>query len=50
MGWNAPQLFYRNRAVAGFDRTQVFQIGWVYELPFGQGKKLANSGVAKHVG
>jgi hypothetical protein len=49
VGWNAPQLFYRNRAVAGFDRTQVFQIGWVYELPLGKGKALANTGVAKYV-
>src|SRR5262249_3693319 len=39
----------RNRAVAGFDRTQVFQIGWGYELPFGAGKKMANQGVAKYV-
>ena len=35
--------------MAGFDRTQVFQIGWVYELPLGKGKALANTGVAKHV-
>jgi hypothetical protein len=47
--WNAPQLFSRNRAVAGFDRTQVFQIGWVYELPFGAGKTMANQGIPKYV-
>jgi outer membrane receptor protein involved in Fe transport len=49
VSWNAPQLFSRNRSIAGFDRAHVFQIGWVYELPFGTGKKYANSGVAKYV-
>jgi len=48
VSWNAPQLFYRNRALAGFDRKHVFQIGWVYELPFGAGKKFGNTGVAKY--
>jgi hypothetical protein len=45
VGWNWPQVFQRNRATAGFDRQQVFTMGWVYELPFGRGKHLAASGV-----
>ena len=39
----------RNRAAAGYDRTHVFQMGWVYELPMGTGKAIANSGIVKHV-
>ena len=33
VGWNWAPVFDRNRAAAGYDRTHVFQIGWVYELP-----------------
>jgi len=46
VGWNWAPVFQRNRASAGFDRTQVFQMGWIYELPFGKGKPMAKSGVA----
>ncbi len=49
VGWNWAPVFQRNRANAGFDRTQVLQVGWVYELPMGQGKPFAKSGVAKAV-
>ena len=49
VGWNWAPVFQRNRAVAGFDRTHILQIGWVYELPFGKGKMLAKSGVAAAV-
>ncbi|HTS64830.1 MAG TPA: TonB-dependent receptor [Candidatus Acidoferrales bacterium] len=45
VGWNWAPVFQRNRAAAGFDRTHVLQIGWVYDLPFGKGKSLAKSGV-----
>jgi hypothetical protein len=45
VGWNWGPVFQRNRASAGFDRRQVFQMGWVYELPFGKGKSYAKSGV-----
>jgi hypothetical protein len=43
MDWYGSQ-FSRNRATAGFDRTQVFQLGWVYELPVGKGKAYLNGG------
>jgi hypothetical protein len=47
-GWAATNWygsqFSRNRATAGFDRKQVFQLGWVYELPFGKGKAYLNGG------
>jgi hypothetical protein len=49
VGWNYGPAFERNRATAGFDRTHVFQIGWVYELPFGNGKKYLNSGITSKI-
>jgi hypothetical protein len=49
VNWNHPSVFYRNRATAGYDRTHIFQVGWVYELPFGQGKSWANQGAAKWI-
>ena len=41
----APDL-RRNRTVAGYDRTHMFTVGWVYELPFGAGKKYNLAGPA----
>jgi hypothetical protein len=41
-----PSEFYRNRSLASFDRTHVFQTAFVYELPFGEGKPVIGSGVA----
>jgi hypothetical protein len=32
--WNYMPKYDDNFAIAGFDRTHVFQLGWVYELPF----------------
>jgi outer membrane receptor protein involved in Fe transport len=32
--WNHPGLLGRNFALAGFDRTHVLQLGFIYELPF----------------
>ncbi|HYI92716.1 MAG TPA: carboxypeptidase regulatory-like domain-containing protein [Bryobacteraceae bacterium] len=42
--WNHPEVLDRNRALAGYDRTHILQLGWVYEMPFGPGKKWANGG------
>jgi hypothetical protein len=49
VGWNWGPVFQRNRAAAGFDRTHVLQMGWVYELPFGKNKMMAKNGVAAAV-
>ncbi len=46
VNWNWAPVFQRNRATAGFDRQQNFQVGFLYQLPMGKGKMLANSGVA----
>ncbi|MGH9163809.1 MAG: TonB-dependent receptor domain-containing protein, partial [Vicinamibacteraceae bacterium] len=32
--WNAPSQYDRNYALQQFDRTHVFQLGFLYELPF----------------
>ncbi len=46
VNFNLPSNIGRNRAAAGYDRTQVLQMGWVYDLPFGKGRQFAQSGVA----
>ena len=42
-------MLYRNRAVAGFDRTHNLQFYGNYELPFGPQAQYANSGVAAKI-
>ena len=32
--WNSPLMYDQNFALAGFDRPHVFQLGFVYTLPF----------------
>jgi hypothetical protein len=32
--WNYAPKYNDNFAIAGFDRTHMFSLGWVYELPF----------------
>ncbi len=49
VNWNWGPVFQRNRASAGFDRRQVLQLGWIYDLPFGTGKKFVNSGIAAKI-
>jgi hypothetical protein len=53
-GWagvpfNQDFVFRRNYARAGYDRTHVFQLGYVYDLPIGKGQKWVNSGIASQV-
>jgi len=43
--WNAAMVFDRNRASAANNIPHMFQLGYMYEMPFGKGKKWANSGV-----
>jgi len=45
--WNAASVFYRNRASAQNNIPHTFQLGYLYEVPFGPGKKWANSGLSK---
>lgn len=44
--WNIPEMWDRNRAPAGFDRTHNLQIYGVYTLPFGRGQKYVNQGIS----
>ena len=53
-GWQQVNFNYlpdlkRNRSVAVFDIPQNRQMAFVYELPFGTGKKYATSGMAKKI-
>jgi hypothetical protein len=49
VGWNYGPVFSRNRAPAGFDHTHIFNVGWVYELPFGKHGMFFKTGVAEKV-
>ncbi len=49
VSYNWGPAFRRNYAPAGYDRTHVFQMGYVYELPLGKGQKWANGKVANAV-
>lgn len=40
--FNHPDVRYRNRALASFDRTHNFHAGFLYELPFGKGRRFAS--------
>ena len=44
--WDLNSQFNRNRARAGYDRRQMFQMGFVYELPLGKGTSMPLSGAA----
>jgi hypothetical protein len=49
LSWNDPSILRRNRAQAGYNTPQIFQMSYIYELPFGSGKQWANSGAAAKV-
>ncbi len=40
--WNYLPMYDQNFAIAGFDRTHIFSLGWVYELPFMRDAKGAS--------
>ena len=42
-------MFYRNKASAANNIPHMFQLGYLYEAPFGESKKWANSGISKAV-
>ncbi|HYO84707.1 MAG TPA: TonB-dependent receptor [Bryobacteraceae bacterium] len=44
VNWNWEPMIARNRATAGYDRTHVFQMAYVWELPFGKGRRWAQEG------
>ncbi|MCZ6890727.1 MAG: hypothetical protein O7H39_19725, partial [Gammaproteobacteria bacterium] len=44
LNYNALSAIGRNRAPAGFNIPHIFRFAYVYELPFGSGKKFAGDG------
>ncbi|HEU0119827.1 MAG TPA: TonB-dependent receptor [Bryobacteraceae bacterium] len=46
---NLDSAIRRNRAVAGYDRTHMFVMSWVYELPFGAGRTFNLRGIADKI-
>jgi hypothetical protein len=47
--WPLPSILYRNKAVAGYDRTHNLKLFGTYELPFGRGHQLLNHGIGKAI-
>jgi len=47
--FNTADMITRNRSLLGFDRPHNLRLHSVYELPFGKGKKWAQSGVGAAV-
>jgi hypothetical protein len=41
-----PEFYFLNRSRTNLDRTHNFQLSGIAELPFGAGKRWANSGIA----
>jgi hypothetical protein len=45
-GWTGPKAFNwegmlnRNYSPASYDRRHMFTMGWIYEMPFGKGRKF----------
>jgi outer membrane receptor protein involved in Fe transport len=46
--WNYPTLMYKNYGPASFDRTHVFQMGFLAELPFGKSGSGAANAIIKN--
>jgi hypothetical protein len=49
VAWNWGPTIERNRARAGYDRTHVFQLGYVWELPVGRNRQWLKSGPASWI-
>ncbi len=47
--WNAVPALGRNRAPSDFNIPQNFQLAYIYELPFGAGKRWAQNGAVKEI-
>ncbi len=46
--WNHPDLLDKNFALAGDDRTHIFQMGFLYELPFAKDSKGVLAQIVKN--
>ncbi len=45
--WNYPTLQYKNYGPAGYDRTHIFQLGFLAELPFGKNGSGVGNAIIK---
>jgi hypothetical protein len=48
LSWNSPEVLYKNYGPAGYDRTHIFQMGFVAELPFGKSGSGPLNAIVKH--
>jgi hypothetical protein len=48
LAWNSPEVLYKNYGPAGYDRTHIFQLGFVAELPFGKGSSSPLAAIVKN--
>jgi hypothetical protein len=48
LSWHHPSVRDKNFALAGYDRTHVFQLGFVYELPFARNSNNPLAQVVKN--
>jgi len=46
--WNHPDLLNKNFALSGYDRTHMFQMGFVYELPFAKNSNNVLASIVKN--
>lgn len=49
LAWNYPGYYGFNRALAGYDQTHNAEVWGIYNLPFGRGHALANTGVGNAI-
>jgi len=47
VNWNSPDVMNRNFALAGYDRAHMFQLGFVWEVPFGRDGDGALNAIVK---
>jgi len=47
VNWNHPSLLFKNYGPAGYDRTHIFQLGFVAELPFGKDSEGTLAAIVK---
>jgi hypothetical protein len=49
LAFNIPSSFGRDRSLTGYDRTHNFQAAFIFESPFGSGRRWLRSGLGNHL-
>jgi hypothetical protein len=47
LSWNDPAALFKNYSLAGYDRTHLLQLGFVWEMPFGRDSDGALAAIIK---